>query len=171
MRAVVAREAFQAGDLGERCVCTGVPTTDRAVVQARYLPRWPLWALLAAPWGIPVALGLTLLIGRHVTGVVPCSRQAARLVRRRRRVGWMLTLAVVVIGGAVARWAGSRLPGDLTVAWLLAVAGGFALALRASLRPAGSILARLDRSGRFVILDGVSPVFAAAQADEVSASR
>ena len=163
MRALVALDAFQAGDLGARCVSTGVPTTDRIAVRAQYLPRWPLVALLAAPWGIPVALGLPVLIGRTVTGALPCSREAVSRVRCRRRIGWALTLAVVLIGAVGSIWAGSRMPRTLTVAWLVAVVVAAGFALRGALRPAGSVLARLDRAGQIVILDGVSSAFAAAQ--------
>jgi hypothetical protein len=165
MRAVVPLDAFRAGELGDRCVSTGVPTTDRAVVRARYLPRWPLLALVAAPWGIPIALGLPLLIGRRAMGVVPCSREAAGVVRRRRHIGWALTILVVVIGAVGAWWTSRHVPTGMTVVWLIAIVGAVALTLRAALKPAGSILARLDRTGRTVILDGVSPAFIASQSE------
>ncbi len=165
MKVLVPLDTFRVGDLGELCVSTGVPTRNRIVVRARYLPRWPLLALLAAPWGILVALGLPVLIGRAATGTLPCSTGAVRRVRRRRRIGWTVTLAVVVIGGAGATWAAGRIPRGLTVVWLAGVVVAVAFALGAALRPAGSILARLDRAGQTVILDGVSPAFAAAQAD------
>jgi hypothetical protein len=164
MRAVISVESFQSGALGDHCASTGVVTKDHVRMTARFLPRWPLFALLAAPWGIPVALLLPLVLGRRVSGRVPLAPGVGRQIRRRRRAAWAATLAVIVIGLlGTARLAPSA-PISVTVSWILALTALGVVAIRAALRPAGSILVRLDRSGRFVCLDGVSSAFAFAGA-------
>ena len=156
MKAVVAVESFQSGTLGDHCASTGVVTSDHVRVTARFLPRWPLFALLAAPWGIPVALLLPVMLGRRVSGRVPLAPGVGRQIRRRRRAAWAATLAVIVIGlFGTARLAPSA-PIGVTVSWILALSAVGLMAIRAALRPPGSLLIRLDRSGRFVRLDGVS---------------
>ena len=165
MKALIPLDAFRAGDLGEICVSTGVPTGDRVVVRARYLPRWPLVALAGCALGHPGGLGPA---GADRAGAsrAPCPVPAKRSAGSAAADGsaGSVTLAVVVIGGAGAIWAASRIPEGLTAAlagWRWWWPPGSRWAPRCA-RPDPSWPGSIA-PGQTVILDGVSPAFAAAQ--------
>ena len=165
-------EDFEDGVLPLVCVATGAPSDRLYKVEATSrAPGWVWLFLLGFPWGlflIPLVAGATR---KRTWGFVPYTDAHQTVVSRRvRMAAWCAVsgAAALVLGFLLLLQQGYGVLGFgfAVVGGVAALVGGFL-----GLNPPGSAGLTLDRTGRWVELDPVSPAFARAYEDQEARRR